>query len=67
VSVVAGTAVPGGGVPLGAVRALSWCGEVSVGDKHIIATSSSLAAVLVRLARCKDSETDAAAYGGDEL
>jgi hypothetical protein len=31
--------VPGcasGGVPLGAVPALSWCGEVSPGGKHII-------------------------------
>jgi len=26
----------GGGVPLGAVPALSWCGEVSLGGKHII-------------------------------
>jgi len=24
----------GGGVPLGAVPALSWCGEVSLGGKH---------------------------------
>jgi len=26
----------GGGVPLGAVRALSWCGEVFLGGIHII-------------------------------
>jgi len=26
----------GGGVPLGAVPALSWCGEVSLGGIHII-------------------------------
>ena len=26
----------GGGVPLRAVPALSWCGEVSLGGKHII-------------------------------
>ena len=26
----------GGGVPLGAVPALSWCGEVSLGRKHVI-------------------------------
>jgi len=25
----------GGSVPLGAVPALSWCGEVSLGGKHI--------------------------------
>ena len=26
----------GGGVPLGAVLVLSWCGEVSLGGKHFI-------------------------------
>jgi len=29
----------GGGVPLGAVPALLWCGEVSLGGKHIIGVS----------------------------
>jgi len=33
----------GGGVPLGAVPALSWCGEVSLGGKHIIIGYPTLA------------------------
>jgi len=33
---VGGCAGAGGGAPLGAVRALSWCGEVSLGGTHII-------------------------------
>jgi len=31
-----GSGCAGGGVPLGAMPALSWCGEVSLGGKHII-------------------------------
>ena len=41
VSVVVGAA--GGGVPLGAVPALSWCGEVSLGGIHIIIIRRSIA------------------------
>jgi len=26
----------GGGVPLGAVAALSWCGKVALGGKHVV-------------------------------
>ena len=33
---IGGGGCAGGGVPLGAVPALSWCGEVSLGGKHII-------------------------------
>jgi len=29
----------GGGVPLGAVLALSWCGELSLGGKHSVIIS----------------------------
>ena len=36
VSVVVGGGYAGGGVPLGAVLALFWCGEVSLGGKHSI-------------------------------
>jgi len=31
-----GIGCAGGGVPLGDVPALSWCGEVFLGGKHII-------------------------------
>ena len=34
-----GVGCAGGGVPLGAVPALSWCGAVSLGSKHIIITA----------------------------
>ena len=35
------TVCAGGGVPLGAVPAPSWCGEVSLGGIHIIITVDS--------------------------
>jgi len=38
VSVVVVGGCAGGGVPLGAMPALSWCGEVSFGGKHISIT-----------------------------
>jgi len=36
VSVVVGGGCAGGGVPLGAVPALSWCEEVALGGKHMV-------------------------------